>query len=156
MYWWKKIERFGFKKNDAFALKIGIKENSIVRLKALITYVLQETLYSVGNSYIAKIDLYDYTVKYLGQDIDGELYDKVLENLASNKKIYIDIDKNIFDYKMYIQELELASELSKMLKGKRDLNQKMLKYDEKRSIRITIKLNITRILNSVKNKKMPF
>lgn len=111
-------------KNDAFALKIGIKENSIVRLKALITYVLQETLYSVGNSYIAKIDLYDYTVKYLGQDIDGELYDKVLENLASNKKIYIDIDKNIFDYKMYIQELELASELSKMLKGKRDLNQK--------------------------------
>lgn len=111
-------------KNDAFALKIGIKENSIVRLKALITYVLQETLYSVGNSYIAKIDLYDYTVKYLGQDIDGDLYDKVLENLASNKKIYIDIDKNIFDYKMYIQELELASELSKMLKGKRDLNQK--------------------------------
>lgn len=127
----EKIERFGFKKNDAFALKIGIKENSIVRLKALITYVLQETLYSVGNSYIAKIDLYDYTVKYLGQDIDGDLYDKVLENLASNKKIYIDIDKNIFDYKMYIQELELASELSKMLKGKRDLNQKMLKYDEK-------------------------
>lgn len=127
----EKIERFGFKKNDAFALKIGIKENSIVRLKALITYVLQETLYSVGNSYIAKIDLYDYTVKYLGQDIDGELYDKVLENLAFNKKIYIDIDKNIFDYKMYIQELELASELSKMLKGKRDLNQKMLKYDEK-------------------------
>lgn len=92
---------------------------------------MQETLYSVGNSYIAKIDLYDYTVKYLGQDIDGDLYDKVLENLASNKKIYIDIDKNIFDYKMYIQELELASELSKMLKGKRDLNQKMLKYDEK-------------------------
>ena len=92
----EKIERFGFKKNDAFALKIGIKENSIVRLKALITYVLQETLYSVGNSYIAKIDLYDYTVKYLGQDIDGDLYDKVLENLASNKKIYIDIDKNIF------------------------------------------------------------
>lgn len=126
----EKIERFGFKKNDAFALKIGIKENSIVRLKALITYVLQESLYSVGNSYIAKIDLYDYTIKYLGQDIDVDVYDKVLEILSSNKKIYIDINKNIFDYKMYIQELELAVELSKILKGKRDLHQKMIKYDE--------------------------
>lgn len=126
----EKIERFGFKKNDAFALKIGIKENSIVRLKALITYVLQESLYSVGNSYIAKIDLYDYTIKYLGQDIDVDVYDKVLEILSSNKKIYIDINKNIFDYKMYIQELELAIELSKILKGKRDLHQKMIKYDE--------------------------
>ena len=126
----EKIERFGFKKNDAFALKIGIKENSIVRLKALITYVLQESLYSVGNSYIAKIDLYDYTIKYLGQDIDVDVYDKVLEILSSNKKIYIDINKNIFDYKMYIQELELAGELSKILKGKRDLHQKMIKYDE--------------------------
>ena len=126
----EKIERFGFKKNDAFALKIGIKENSIVRLKALITYVLQESLYSVGNSYIAKIDLYDYTIKYLGQDIDVDVYDKVLEILSSNKKIYIDINKNIFDYKMYIQELELAGEFSKNLKGKRDLHQKMIKYDE--------------------------
>lgn len=126
----EKIERFGFKKNDAFALKIGINENSIVRLKALITYVLQESLYSVGNSYIAKIDLYDYTIKYLGQDIDVDVYDKVLEILSSNKKIYIDINKNIFDYKMYIQELELAVELSKILKGKRDLHQKMIKYDE--------------------------
>ncbi len=126
----EKIERFGFKKNDAFALKIGIKENSIVRLKALITYVLQESLYNVGNSYIAKIDLYDYTIKYLGQDIDVDVYDKVLEILSSNKKIYIDINKNIFDYKMYIQELELAVELSKILKGKRDLHQKMIKYDE--------------------------
>ena len=59
-----------------------------------------------------------------------DVYDKVLEILSSNKKIYIDINKNIFDYKMYIQELELAVELSKILKGKRDLHQKMIKYDE--------------------------
>ena len=104
----EKIERFGFKKNDAFALKIGVKPNSIKRLKALLTYVLQEALYSVGNSYISKGDLYDYTIRYLEEEIDGEVFNEVLNILVSEKKIYIDEEKNIYDYKMFVQELELA------------------------------------------------
>lgn len=124
----EKIDRFGFKKNDTFALKIGVKEDSVVRLKALIGYVLQEALYSVGNSYIQKGDLYDYTNIYLGKEIDGKVYNEVLNILSENKKIYIDELGNIFDYKMYIQELELALEISKMLKGTRDLENRPIEY----------------------------
>lgn len=113
----EKIERFGFKKNDAFALKIGVKPNSIKRLKALLTYVLQEALYSIGNSYISKGDLYDYTIRYLEEEIDGEVFNEVLNILVSEKKIYIDEEKNIYDYKMFVQELELAFELSFRLMG---------------------------------------
>ena len=110
----EKIDRFGFKKNDAFALKIGISENSVIRLKALLTFVLNEALYSVGNSFISKGELYDYTTRYLEKDIDSDTFEEVLVNLVEEKKIYIDEEKNIFDYKMYVQELELAFTLSSM------------------------------------------
>ena len=125
----EKIDRFGFKKNDAFALKIGIPENSIIRLKALLTYVLNEALYSIGNSYISKGDLYDYTVRYLEKDVDSDIFEQVLRILVEDKKIYIDENKNIYDYKMYVQELELAFTLSKMLNGTNEV--KPLEYSEK-------------------------
>lgn len=124
----EKIDRFGFKKNDAFALKIGIPENSIIRLKALFTYVLNEALYSIGNSYISKGDLYDYTVRYLEKDVDSDVFEQVLRILVEDKKIYIDDNKNIYDYKMYVQELELAFTLSKMLNGTNEV--KPLEYSE--------------------------
>lgn len=118
----EKIERFGFKKNDAFALKIGIKPNSVIRLKALVTYVLNEALYSIGNSYISIGDLYDYTTRYLEESIDSDVYEEVITLLVKEKKIYVDQDKNIYDYKMYTQELELAFTLSQMLKETKDVN----------------------------------
>ena len=124
----EKIDRFGFKKNDAFALKIGIPENSIIRLKALLTYVLNEALYSIGNSYISKGDLYDYTVRYLEKDVDSDVFEQVLRILVEDQKIYIDENKNIYDYKMYVQELELAFTLSKMLNGTNEV--KPLEYSE--------------------------
>ena len=124
----EKIDRFGFKKNDAFALKIGIPENSVIRLKALLTFVLNEALYSVGNSFISKGELYDYTTRYLEKDIDSDTFEEVLVNLVEEKKIYIDEEKNIFDYKMYVQELELAFTLSSMLKGTNET--KPLEYKE--------------------------
>ena len=36
----EKVERFGFKKNDAFALKLGVKKTDKIRLKALVCYIL--------------------------------------------------------------------------------------------------------------------
>ncbi len=126
----EKIERFGFKKNDAFALKIGIAENSVVRLKALLSYVLQEALYNIGNSYITKADLFDYTIKYLGKDIDSDTFEEVLHILVDTKKIFIDENKHIFDYKMYIQEIDLAKEIVSILKGTRDFDKKPLVYND--------------------------
>lgn len=139
----EKIERFGFKKNDAFALKIGIKPNSIKRLKALLTYVLQEALYSIGNSYITKGDLYEYTIKYLGEDVDGDVFNEVLILLTKEKKIYIDENKNIYDYKMFVQELELAFDLAKRLNNMQETNDVYSKEEiEKQYAKIKTKSHI--------------
>ncbi|MEI3505268.1 MAG: helix-hairpin-helix domain-containing protein [Bacilli bacterium] len=104
----EKIERFGFKKNDAFALKLGIEENSMIRLKALTGYVLEEALYSAGNSYICRSDLYIFATKYINKEIDGKVFNEVIAILEKEKKVYIDEADNIYDYKMYIQEIELG------------------------------------------------
>lgn len=120
----EKIERFGFKKNDAFALKLGIEENSMIRLKALTGYVLEEALYSAGNSYICRSDLYIFATKYINKEIDGKVFNEVIAILEKEKKVYIDEADNIYDYKMYIQEIELARGIAKILKGTTDDNKK--------------------------------
>lgn len=125
----EKIERFGFKKNDAFALKLGIEENSMIRLKALTGYVLEEALYSAGNSYICRSDLYIFATKYINKEIDGKVFNEVIAILEKEKKVYIDEADNIYDYKVYIQEIELARGIAKILKGTTDDNKKPPVYD---------------------------
>ena len=63
-----KIERFGFIKNDAFALRLGIERHSQIRLRAVTLYVLKEVLYSTGDSYTDINILYDQIIKYLRDD----------------------------------------------------------------------------------------
>ena len=56
----EKVSRFGFIKNDRFALNIGVKKDSDERLLALIFYILKETIYNFGNSYVLYSDLLSY------------------------------------------------------------------------------------------------
>ena len=56
------------------------------------------------------------------------LYKNFFFFITNEKKIFIDQEDNIFDYKMYIQELELALELAKMLKGMRSIEKKIQQF----------------------------
>ena len=64
----EKIDRFGFIKNDAFALRLGIERHSQIRLRAVTLYVLKEVLYSTGDSYTDINILYEQIIKYLRDD----------------------------------------------------------------------------------------
>lgn len=126
-----KLDRFGFKKNDAFALRLGIAKNSVIRLKALICYILKELIYSSGNSYVARSLLYEKTTNYIEEEIDKNSFDNILNILSTEKLIYIDQKENIFDYLLYAQELELASEIVKLLKGERNSEKALESFDKK-------------------------
>ncbi|MBR2891363.1 MAG: ATP-dependent RecD-like DNA helicase [Bacilli bacterium] len=106
----EKIERFSFIKNDALAIKMGIPKDSKIRLKALISYVLQETLYQLGNSYINKQDLFIATNKFLKDiTITYDLYIEVLNELINDKIVFVDTNGLVFDYNLYYKENTLAS-----------------------------------------------
>ena len=124
----EKVERIGFKKNDTFALSIGVLPTSLIRLKAATSFILQEAIYNTGDSYISKIKLYEAMTSYLKQELDHELFENLLKTLVENKKIHIDEQNNIFDYLMYRQENTLAEEIVKLLKGIRNPNKPLKKY----------------------------
>lgn len=123
-----KVERFGFKKADALASSLGIPKTAICRLKALLCFCLKEVLYSSGNSYIAKSDLYVAVNKYTGEEIEKDKYLDVLNMLYSEKKIYIDETNNIYDYSNYLAEVDLAKEIASFLKDERSA-EGINKYD---------------------------
>ena len=123
-----KVERFGFKKADALASSLGIPKTAICRLKALLCFCLKEVLYSSGNSYINKNDLYIAVNKYTGEEIEKVKYQDVLNMLFSEKKIHIDELNNIYDYSNYIAEVDLAKELASLLKDERSVDG-IKKYD---------------------------
>ncbi len=119
----EKVERFGFKKNDAFALKLGVKKTDKIRLKALVCYILREVIFNSGNSYVSKSTLYERVISYLEEEIEAKNYQAILDELAQEKKIYIQNEDNevaIFDYSLYLEEITLAKEIAHLLLGKRN------------------------------------
>lgn len=119
----EKVERFGFKKNDAFALKLGVKKTDKIRLKALVCYILKEVIFNSGNSYVSKSTLYERVISYLEEEIEVKNYQVILDELAQEKKIYIQNEDNevaIFDYSLYLEEITLAKEIAHLLLGKRN------------------------------------
>lgn len=114
----EKVERFGFKKNDVFALKLGVKKTDTIRLKALVCYLLKELIFTSGNSYIEKSILFEKIIGYLEEEIKVQNYSEILEVLEQEKKIHTENINNeimIFDYSLYKEELELAEKITKVL-----------------------------------------
>ena len=119
----EKVERVGFKKNDAFALKLGVKKTDKIRLKALVCYILKEVIFNSGNSYVSKSTLYERVISYLEEEIETKNYQVILDELAQEKKIYIQNEDNevaIFDYSLYLEEITLAKEIAHLLLDKRN------------------------------------
>lgn len=126
----EKLDRFGFKKNDQFALKLGISKNSPIRIKALTCYILKELIYNSGNSYVTRTQLVERIREYAQEEIGSDDFDKVLKTLQNEKKIYMPSSDTVFDYKLYNQEIELSKEIVKLLKGERNKDKKMISYDQ--------------------------
>lgn len=134
----EKIERFGFKKNDDFALKIGVKKTDKVRLKALICYILKDLIFNSGNSYVTKSTLYERVINYLEDEVEAKNYQDILDTLAIEKKIFIDKINDetvIFDYVLYKEELELAKEISHLLTGRRNKSGNNDQYSEEEIVK---------------------
>lgn len=115
----ERIERFGFKKADALANNLGIPKTATCRLKALLTYGLNELLYASGNSYISKHDLYIALARYTKEEIEQSKYLEILNMLENEHKIFINQYDQVFDYHNYIMEIDLAKEIVMFLKDER-------------------------------------
>lgn len=115
------VDNFGFLKADKIALNCGIKEDSDVRLEALIVYTLTMSTYQTGDCYINRSELYDKTAMIINREKDilnNENFERVLSSLKYEKRIVIDENNDIYDSHISYSEDYLASKLQEFLKGK--------------------------------------
>lgn len=112
------VEGIAFLRADEIAKKMGIKDNDPKRLKALIYYIIRNLIYSTGNSYTEKNDLFEKVYNYantVDEIINRENFNIFLEELKNNKKIIIEEEKYVFDYNIYYDEITVAKSICQIL-----------------------------------------
>ena len=122
----EKIDRFGFIKNDAFALRMGIDKRSLIRLTAVTTYVLRDMIYNSGDSYLDIHNLYHGVIKYLRDDepLDKKEFEELINKMVQDKIIYQNNAGWIFDYDLYNNEIDLANNIVERLSNVDKLSDK--------------------------------
>lgn len=126
-----KIDRFGFKKADALAEKLGISKDSECRVIALITTTVMDYIYSTGNSYLYEEELYTNLIKESGAIVPVQIFKDMLKDLVKNRKLYVDQEERVFLYNLYYDEVDLADEVRLFIDGRRSLTKKMKTYSKK-------------------------
>ena len=112
------VEGIAFLRADEIAKKLGFKDNDPKRLIALIHYVIKNLIYSTGESYTEKDELYDKVASIANsyeEILSREDFEKYLDILKQRKKIIIEENKLVFDYLVYYDEINVAKVISKIL-----------------------------------------
>lgn len=122
------VEGIAFLRADEIAKKLGFKDDDPKRLVALIHYVIKSLIYSTGDSYVEKDDLFEKVTNFantINDVINQENFNHYLETLKQTKKIIIEDEKYIFDHSVYYDEINVAKCISQILKNdKTDYNKK--------------------------------
>lgn len=112
------VEGIAFLRADEIAKKVGIQNDDPKRLIALIHYVIKNLIYSTGESYTEKDELFEKVSAYANsyeEILTRDDFEKYLNVLVSKRKIIIEEEKLVFDYSVYYDEINVAKAISKIL-----------------------------------------
>ena len=111
------IEGVGFVTADKIAVKMGVEPESQYRLRAAISYVLDNSAAVNGNTWLPEEALLEALANVLRTEIDGDAYESVKYDLIIDKKIKL-IEKEDFTgialNRCYAAEKSIASRLVKL------------------------------------------
>lgn len=107
-----KVEGIGFLKADKIALAMGISEHDPLRIKACLKFIIDRMTFETGNCYLEKDKLLITVNKYI--KLDSEDYEKYLNILETDGKIYID-ESNVYEYSLYESEGKLAAIIASLI-----------------------------------------
>ncbi len=122
------VEGIGFNRADKIALANNISKNSLVRIEALLSYLINEYTYSCGDTYIEYEKLFNLGIETLNTEeevLTKELFENAIKALVGKGKIYIDNENNIYEYHIYNAENMLASYIANLLKSDFDYGYKL-------------------------------
>ena len=111
------VDGFGFRRADKIALEVGIKEDSDIRIRALLQYLINQYTRSTGNVYVEYDTLYDEAIKEVKENfniLNKEKFERNLKFLQVEKQIFIE-NNDIYDFKMYQAENLLAIKVKEFI-----------------------------------------
>lgn len=101
-----KIDDIPFSKIDQIALNMDVSSDDENRIKYCILNVMKNITFQNGDTYLSFDDIYDNTCKYLGFEIDINIFKSYLNILKEEYKIITDYEKyylkDIFDSELEI------------------------------------------------------
>ena len=77
----------GFKKIDMIALNNGVEKDSLIRVCAATTYIMDEVSNAYGHSYYYYDEILSYLGRVLGVSISNDLFDQAIIKLEADSKI---------------------------------------------------------------------
>ena len=125
-----------FPKIDKIALNIGYKQDDIKRIKACILYSMLNVVYSNGDTFLTKLDIYKEVMKYINIDNYVYSFDEYLSSLINEGKIYNDFDNyyliDIWNDEEYI--INKIKELDSKMDNNKKIDSILNKYEKDNQI----------------------
>ena len=111
------VEGFGFIRADKIAFSLGIKKDALVRVKALLIYILNQYTYGKGNSYVKKSELFNLMHNEIENEdsfFDEELLNNVIKSLVIDNKIVIE-EEDIYLKPIFYSEVDFANKIKQIV-----------------------------------------
>ena len=146
---------FNFQDIDRIALNVGIEEDDDRRIQALIIYVMNESTFESGNTYMEYDEIKHNVLKYL-QNMNDEVLEYNILKLNEQRKVVIVLEKyylkEFYEAEKYIADrVSFMNDMTKMRIAKLDLKieelekRNQIHYDkiQMKAIKKAITNNIT-------------
>ena len=118
------IEDITFKKIDMIALKNDIKRDDTRRIQAAILYTMNEVSNLYGHSYLFEDEIFNYTMRVLGNQVAESEFLNSLRSLEMDLKI-IKQDDKYYLTKMYESEDNITKRLGYLMRMQDNYDKKL-------------------------------
>jgi len=108
---YSKIDGISFKRIDSIALKNNTPKDDLIRVKAVILYIITELINTLGHSAFYKKELIPYINKVLGIKLESSKIDIALEELLNQKELVL-LDDLYYLKDMYEAETNIVKRIN--------------------------------------------
>lgn len=108
-----------FLKLDEIGPKLGISYDDERRIKAVMIYVMKNTSFQTGDTYLRKEDIFIETQRYLKFEIDYVDFDEYMKELIREEKI-VQMDDDFYLKETYEAERNIVYTITKLLNKKKN------------------------------------
>ena len=133
-------EEITFQKVDYLREKLKIKEDDERRIKACTYYIMNNLIYTSGDTYLDKDEIIECVFNYLKIDLDIDIFDSIFEELEEENYIEI-VDDKYYLKDMYINEENIVRKLKRISQKEKNVYKKIDKEIEYLEIENGIEYN---------------